>query len=98
MTSDEIQEIEKLYNEDNNKEISRISAEIEEEFYCKYTRVEEIMEFAKRLKMNKIGIAACVGLMEESRTFAKILFEKEERSNFSLPERKVTKEAGNPAA
>ena len=73
LTSDEIQEIEKLYNEDNNKEISRISAEIEEEFYCKYTRVEEIIEFAKRLKMNKIGIVACVGLMEESRTFAKIL-------------------------
>jgi len=73
LTSDEIIEIEKLYNEDNNKEISRVSAEIEEEFYCKYTRVEEIIEFAKRLKMNKIGIAACVGLMEESRTFAKIL-------------------------
>ena len=73
LTSDEIQEIEKLYNEDNNKEISRISAEIEDEFYCKYTRVEEIIEFAKRLKMNKIGLAACVGLMEESRTFAEIL-------------------------
>lgn len=73
LTNDEIIEIEKLYNEDNNKEVSRISAEIEEEFYCKYTRVEEIIEFAKRLKMNKIGIVACVGLMEESRTFAKIL-------------------------
>ena len=46
LTHDEIIEIEKLYNEDNNKEISRISAEIEEEFYCKYTRVEEIIEFA----------------------------------------------------
>lgn len=73
LTSDEIHEVEKLYNEDNNKEISRISAEIEDEFYCKYTRVEETMEFAKRMKMNKIGIVACVGLMEESRTFAEIL-------------------------
>lgn len=73
LTSEEITEIEKLYNEDNNREISRISAEIEEEFYCKYTRVEEIMEFAKRMKMNKIGIASCVGLMDESQTFAKIL-------------------------
>ena len=62
-----------LTSDDNNKEISRISAEIEDEFYCKYTKVEEIMEFAKRLKMNKIRIVACVGLMEESRTFAKIL-------------------------
>lgn len=50
LTSEEKTEIEKLYNEDNNNEISRISAEIEEEFYCKYTRVEEIIEFAKRLK------------------------------------------------
>lgn len=73
LTSDDLLEIEKLYNEDNNREISRISAEIEDEFYCKYTRVEETIEFAKRMKMNKIGIAACVGLMEESRTFAKIL-------------------------
>jgi uncharacterized metal-binding protein len=63
LTNDEIVEIEKLYNE-NNKKISRISSEIEEEFYCKYTGVKEIIEFAKRLKMNKIGIAACLGLME----------------------------------
>lgn len=73
LTNQEIIEIEKLYNEDNNREISRISSEIEEEFYCKYTRVEEIIEFARRMKMKRIGIAACVGLMEESRTFAKIL-------------------------
>jgi len=64
LTDDEIIEIEKLYNEDNNRQISRISAEIEDEFYYKYTRVEEIIEFAKRMKMNKIGIAACVGLFE----------------------------------
>ncbi len=73
LTSDDLLDIEKLYNKDNNREISKISAEIEDEFYCKYTRVEETIEFAKRMKMNKIGIAACVGLMEESRTFAKIL-------------------------
>ena len=63
LTRDEIIEIEKLYNEDNNKEISRISAEIEEEFYCKYTRVEEIIEFAKRLKMNKIACTAWYTLL-----------------------------------
>lgn len=80
LTRDEIIEIEKLYNEDNNREVSRVSAEIEEEFYCKYTRVEEIIEFAARLKMNKIGIVACVGLMEESRIFAKIL----DRHNFEV--------------
>ena len=35
LTSDEILEIEKQYNKNNNKKISQISAEIEEEFYCK---------------------------------------------------------------
>ena len=50
-----------------------ISAEIEAEFYCRYTRVEEIIEFSKRMGFHKIGIATCIGLIEESRIFAQIL-------------------------
>ncbi len=50
-----------------------ISAEIEAEFYCHYTRVEEIIEFSKRMGFHKIGIATCIGLIEESRIFAQIL-------------------------
>ncbi len=73
LTRDDIDELLKLYDEDNNKEVSRISAEIESDFYCQYTRVEEIIEFAKRLDYHKIGIATCVGLLEESRIFAQIL-------------------------
>ena len=49
------------------------SAEVEGGFYGKYTRVEEIMEVAKRIGAKKIGIATCVGLIEESRIFARIL-------------------------
>lgn len=73
LTQNDIDEIINLYNEDNNKEVSRISAEVESDFYCQYTRVEEIIEFAKRLNFKKIGIATCVGLLNESRIFAKIL-------------------------
>jgi len=73
LTKQQIKHIEQLYNEDNNKQISRISAEIEADFYCKYTRVEEIIEFAKRMEFKKIGIASCVGLLNESRIFANIL-------------------------
>jgi len=73
LTKEQIKHIEQLYNEDNNKQISRISAEIEADFYCKYTRVEEIIEFAKRMEFKKIGIASCVGLLNESRIFANIL-------------------------
>ena len=70
----ELEEIKKLYLEDEeNNKVSVISAEIEAEFYCRYTRVEEIIEFSKRMGFHKIGIATCIGLIEESRIFAQIL-------------------------
>ena len=41
------------------------------------TRVEEIAEFAKRIGAKKIGIATCVGLLNEARIFANFLKHKE---------------------
>lgn len=76
LTEEEIQETKMLYENKINKKISVVSAEVEGEFYGKFTRVDEIMEFAKRMGMKKIGVATCVGLMEESRIFAKILKKK----------------------
>lgn len=73
LTDEEIAETKKLYDIKINKKISVVSAEVEGEFYGKYTRVDEIMEFAKRMGFKKIGIASCVGLIEESKIFAKIL-------------------------
>lgn len=52
--------------------VAKAAAEVESENYCKMTRVEEIMEFAKKLQITKIGIATCVGLLSEARTAAKI--------------------------
>lgn len=52
--------------------IAKAAAEVESENYCKMTRVEEIMEFAKKLGFKKIGIATCVGLLGEARTAARI--------------------------
>ena len=74
LTEKELEKVVKLYteNEENNK-IAIASAEVEGGFYGKYTRVEEIMEVAKRIGAKKIGIATCVGLIEESRIFARIL-------------------------
>ncbi|MBQ6662167.1 MAG: DUF1847 domain-containing protein [Firmicutes bacterium] len=65
--------VEELYADPENRELSRVSAEIEADYYLKYTRVQEIVEFARRMGYHKIGIATCVGLIRESRTFAKIL-------------------------
>lgn len=61
------------YEEGNNHNIMTASAEVEYEGYGKLTRVEEIMEFARKIKAKKIGIANCIGLINESRIFARIL-------------------------
>lgn len=53
--------------------IARTSACIEGEFYGRLTRVEETIEFIKRMGYKKIGIASCVGLMREASIFARIL-------------------------
>ncbi|MDR1471774.1 MAG: DUF1847 domain-containing protein, partial [Synergistaceae bacterium] len=49
------------------------AAEIEGTYYGKLTRVEEIIAFARRIGAHRLGIASCVGLMSEARTFVKIL-------------------------
>jgi uncharacterized metal-binding protein len=53
--------------------VARAAAEIEGAFYGRLTRVEEIIELARRIKSTKIGIATCIGLIEETRIFTKIL-------------------------
>ncbi len=53
--------------------IARAAAEVEGQYYGKITRVEEIMAFAYRIGAQKIGIATCFGLIEETRLFAKAL-------------------------
>ena len=61
------------YDEDRNREIMIASAEVEFEGYCQWTRVQEIMEFARKIGARKIGIANCIGLINEARIFARIL-------------------------
>ncbi|MBR3331847.1 MAG: DUF1847 domain-containing protein [Mogibacterium sp.] len=73
LSTETIEKVRKLYEEEENRKVSVISAEIENEFYLRYTRVQELVEFAKRMGFHKIGIATCVGLLEESRVLARIL-------------------------
>lgn len=63
----------KRYEEDRNHEVMVASAEVEYEGYCQWTRVQEIMEFARKIGAKKIGIANCIGLINEARIFARIL-------------------------
>ena len=58
------------YDEGRNREIMIASAEVEYEGYCQWTRVQEIMEFARKIGAHRIGIANCIGLIREARIFA----------------------------
>lgn len=60
------------YGEEENHKVTLAAANVECEHYCKYTRVEEIMDFARKIGAKKLGIATCVGLLSESRTLAAI--------------------------
>lgn len=62
-----------LLREPENNRIAVSAAEVETEGYCKRTRVEEVIQFARKIGAKKLGIATCAGLAEESRTLAKIL-------------------------
>ena len=73
LSEETIEKVRRLYEDEENRRVSVLSAQIENEFYLKYTRVEETVEFARRMGYKKIGIATCVGLIEESRILARIL-------------------------
>lgn len=73
LTDAEIAELARLYADPANHQAAIASAEIEGEFYGDYTRVEETVEFARRIGAKRLGIATCVGLIEESRVLARIL-------------------------
>lgn len=74
LDKEELAQVVDLYNKDQDvRKIALAGAEVEGGFYGKYTRVEEIMEFARRIGAKKIGIATCSGLIAESRVFAGIL-------------------------
>ena len=63
----------RLYDDEENKKVTLAAAGVESDDYCQMCRVEETIEFAKRIGAKKIGIATCVGLIRETRTLTKIL-------------------------
>ncbi len=61
-----------LYKDPLNFKITNAAAEVEAEYYCQITRIQEIIEFSHKIGAKKLGIATCVGTMKEARTAAKI--------------------------
>jgi uncharacterized metal-binding protein len=66
-------EVEQVYLQDERiRQLAVESARTEAAGYCENTRVEEIMDFARRIGASRLGIAHCVGLMQEARAARKI--------------------------
>lgn len=64
-------EIMALYHEEENQKAMIAAAEVEHEFYCQLTRLQETKEFAKKIGAKRIGIAFCAGVKEEAKVVTK---------------------------
>lgn len=74
LEAEERAELVALYGGDGeDAAIARAAAEVEGLYYGKINRVEETIAFARRIGAARIGIATCLGLIEETRILVKIL-------------------------
>lgn len=61
------------YDDPFTARVSTVSALIESEGYCRWTRVEEICQFATRMGFRTVGIAMCISFVDLARVFSAIL-------------------------
>ena len=69
------------YDDAEIRRIAQVSAVVEAEGYCKWTRVQEICEFAKRMAYKKIGIATCISFVDHAKILSGILESSRLRSS-----------------
>jgi uncharacterized metal-binding protein len=65
-------EARKAYDDETIRAFAAEAARTEAGGYCRETRVEEVMSFARRLGASHLGLAFCVGLLREARIAQKI--------------------------
>jgi len=68
--------IERAWERYEDPEVRRVayaSALVESEGYCRWTRVEEICAFARKMGFTRIGIATCISMVDLARTLSGIL-------------------------
>ena len=61
------------FEDDEDREIALSAARVEAEGYLKWPRLQEVMAFARRIGAEHLGIANCIGLIEEARMLQEIL-------------------------
>jgi len=60
------------YDDPEVRRMAQASAEVEAEGYCKWTRVEEICVFARKMGYRKLGIATCISFIDLARTLSAV--------------------------
>lgn len=61
------------FQKEKINELACNAALVESEGYCEWTRIEEIIAFARRSDFKRIGLAYCIGLRKEAERFSDIL-------------------------
>jgi uncharacterized metal-binding protein len=70
---EQLADVEPRYIQDADlRKMACESARTESAGYCRATRIQEIMDFARRMGATKLGIAHCVGLVQEARIASEI--------------------------
>jgi uncharacterized metal-binding protein len=71
---DILQNVRRTYGEDEETQrLALAAARVEAEGYCRWPRVQEVMEFARKLGVDTLGIASCIGLIQEAGMLQDIL-------------------------
>jgi len=73
MAPDEIDTAWEMYEDPEVRKIAQESARVEAEGYCQWTRVEEVVQFSKKMGYKKIGIATCISFVDQANTLSQIL-------------------------
>ena len=60
------------YDDPTDLKIAQVSARVEAEGYCKWPRVQEICEFAKKMGYRKLGIATCISFVDLARVLSAV--------------------------
>jgi len=61
------------YDDVQIRKLAVASARTEAAGYCRWPRVQEIMDFARRIQASHLGVAHCVGLVHEAQLLRNIL-------------------------
>jgi len=61
------------YEKEKINNLACCSALVEAEGYCEWTRIEEIIAFARKAGFRRIGLAYCIGLRREAEQFVQIM-------------------------